>query len=122
MKVLVDSSVIIDYLRLPKSNINTLFMQLYEKTDGLVYSMISVGEIFSGASAIEKINDIKKIFELGEIVNINYAIMEKAGAIRRETKISLIDAIISACALEIGLPVVTLNKKDFQKVSGLKFY
>ncbi len=45
--------------------------------------------------------------------------MEKAGKIRREVEISLIDAIIAASALELNLSLATLNKKDFKKIKGL---
>ena len=120
MKILVDTSVLIDYLRTAKSSSETKLSQIYQRADGLVFSLISVGEIFSGTSVPEKIEDIRKLFKLGEMIGLNYALMVRAGEIRRTTKISLLDAIIASSALTLDLPVATLNVKDFSKVKGLK--
>jgi predicted nucleic acid-binding protein len=43
-----------------------------------------------------------------------------AGEIRAKNNIDLIDATIAATAVSEKLPIVTLNKKHFQKIPGLK--
>ncbi len=44
------------------------------------------------------------------------------GALGRGVSLSLIDAIIAATAIELNLPVATLNVKDFERVEELKIY
>ena len=122
MKALIDSSVIIDHLRNYQQNKDTRFMRVYRECEAIYFSLITIAEIFSGLSAVKMEKQINDIFSLGNIIELNTHLMEKAGGIRRETKISLIDAIISACALELGLSVATLNLKDFEKVSKLKLF
>ena len=120
MKALIDSSIIIDHLRNYQQAKDTRFMIIYKKCEAVYFSLITIAEIFSGLSAVKMERQINDIFSLGNIIELNTHIMKKAGGIRRETKISLIDAIISACALELNLPVATLNVKDFEKVPKLK--
>lgn len=122
MKVLIDSSVIIDHLRNYGRIKETKFVLTYKKCEEIYFSLITIGEIFSGLSASKMEKQIRDIFSLGHVIELNTFLMEKAGEIRRETKISLIDAIISASALELNLPVATLNIKDFSKVPGLKLH
>ncbi len=122
MKALVDSSIIIDHLRNYQHGKNTRFMILYKECEAIYFSLITIAEICSGLSAVKMEEQINDIFSLGNIIELNPRLMEKAGGIRREIKISLMDAIISACALELGLPVATLNLKDFEKVPKLKLF
>lgn len=120
MKALIDSSIIIDHLRSYQQGKDTRFMIIYKKCEAIYFSLITIAEICSGISAVKMEKQIDDIFSLGNIIELNAPIMKKAGGIRRETKISLIDAIISVCALELNLPVATLNLQDFEKVPKLK--
>ena len=122
MKALVDSSIIIDHLRNYQHGKNTRFMMIYKECEAIYFCLITIAAIFSGLSAVKMEKQINDIFSLGNIIELNPRLMEKAGGIRREIKISLMDAIISACALELGLPVATLNLKDFEKVPKLKLF
>lgn len=122
MKVLIDSSIIIDHLRSYQHTKNTKFIIIYQECEEIYFSLITIAEIFSGISAAHMEKQINDIFSLGNIVELNLSLMEQAGGIRRETNINLLDAIISACALKLNLPVATLNMKDFAKVPKLKLY
>ena len=117
--VLIDTSIIIDHLRIYQKDKKTLFINLLEKYEEIYFCAISIAEIFSGKSAAKNEEKIRQLFNLGEIINLTPKLMEKAGKIRRETEISLIDAIIAASALELNLSLATLNKKDFKKIKGL---
>ncbi len=122
MKALIDSSIIIDHLRNYQHGKDTRFMMIYKECEAIYFCLITIAEIFSGLSAVKMEKQINDIFSLGNIIELNPRLMEKAGGIRREIKISLMDAIISACALELSLPVATLNLKDFEKVPKLKLF
>jgi Predicted nucleic acid-binding protein, contains PIN domain len=117
--VLIDTSIIIDHIRIYQKDKKTLFINLLEKYEEIYFCAISIAEIFSGKSAAKNEEKIRQLFNLGEIINLTPKLMEKAGKIRRETEISLIDAIIAASALELNLSLATLNKKDFKKIKGL---
>ena len=117
--VVVDTSIIIDHFRTYKKDKPTIFVNLLEKYEKIYFCAISIAEVFSGKSAAKDEEKIRQLFNLGEIINLTPKLMEKAGKIRRETEISLIDAIIAASALELNLSLATLNKKDFKKIKGL---
>lgn len=121
MKVLFDTSIIIDCLR--RRNIEqTIFRKLIKETKGAVISLITVGELYSGESAEKKEEEIQEILKMTEIANIDYSLMKTAGEIRRKASVTLIDAIIAATSLNLNLPLATLNEKDFRKVAGLILY
>lgn len=122
MKALIDSSIIIDHLRNHNHVDETTFISILHNCEEIYFSLVTVAEIFSGLSAAQMEKQINDIFFSGHIINLDYNLMRVAGEVRRNTDISLIDAIIAACALELDLPVATLNLKDFQKVPRLRLY
>ncbi|OGK25591.1 hypothetical protein A2954_01330 [Candidatus Roizmanbacteria bacterium RIFCSPLOWO2_01_FULL_37_12] len=122
MKILIDSSILIDHFRTFSIKRPTLFTKLSNKFDKLYFSLITVGEVFSGKSSIEMELKILETLELGEILKIDFDLMKRAGELRRETGISLVDSIIATSTLELDLRIATLNLKDFKKVKGLQIY
>ena|SRR3989344_3935763 len=122
MNILIDSSIFIEHLRTFFPGKNTVLSHLIAKKYNLYFSMITVGEVYSGESAPADDKEIEEIFAMGNIVDMNYRLIKSAGEIRRKTHVSLIDAIIAATALELDLTVATLNHKNFEKVKGLKLH
>ena len=53
---------------------------------------------------------------------IDDKIIEKTISIRKQHNIKLPDAMIAATCLVNGLDILTLNKKDFQNIKGLKIF
>ena len=51
---------------------------------------------------------------------LDAAVIERAIALRQESKMGLADAIIAATALVHGLNLVTRNDGDFKHVAGLR--
>ncbi len=47
-------------------------------------------------------------------------VAERAGRIRRESGLDLADAVIAATALHLGVPVLTRNRRGFDRVPGLE--
>jgi tRNA(fMet)-specific endonuclease VapC len=121
MKILIDSSVIIDFLR-RKDKENTLFAKLVEKYD-LVVSLISVTELYSGKSIQEQetakkiLDDIISGMEI-YIPNIEIALF--AGSLRAKYQLSLADSYIASTAIVNDFSLTTLDTKDFSKIKDLK--
>ena len=122
-KLLLDTSVIIDFLR-RKDKENSLLYKLAEEE--LHISIITHTELFAGKSIWEK-NEFRKIlsklFEAMKIVPLTEDISEKAGYIRaHDQSNSLIDGIIAATSWQVDCKLVTLNIKDFENIKGITLY
>lgn len=56
------------------------------------------------------------------LVNLDYAIAERAADIRRTYKLALADAVVAASAFLTSSALVTRNVRDFKKVNGLNLF
>ena len=122
MKIVADTSVLIDFLR-SKSPQNSFFYNLISGND-VIISLITVAELFSGKSAQTKIGR-EKLFNLIDGLEVRIPDLKDAvaaGEIRSEYQLSLADAFIASLALKLNLPLATLNQKDFTPVSRLKLH
>lgn len=120
MKILVDTSVFIDYLR-TQTRENSSFAQLLDQ-GGIFASIITVGELYSGKSVqTEKGKEVvEKLLAGVEILYSKYDTAQKAGELRAKYNLVIADAFIAAEAIILNLPLATLDKKDFEKIKGLK--
>ena len=125
MKLIIDSSILIDNLRG-----GTVWDMILEDIEGkdaeLIIPTIVIFELFSGKSTLQqdikiKINSLLKIFHKIELTE---AIAIKAGELARDVgkHIDPEDYIIAASALELNATVVTLNKKHFEQITNLSLY
>lgn len=122
--ILIDTSVIIDHLRVPDKS-SSLLYKLAKKRAPLFISIITHTELYSGKSVWEHKNGQKELEMLLSgltILSLTQSISERAGKIRAQQGIHLFDAIIAGTALENKLILATLNVKDFKKISKLKLY
>jgi toxin FitB len=55
-----------------------------------------------------------------EQLHVDVAVADEAARIRRECNLKLPDALIAATAALRGLPVVTANARDFERVAQLR--
>lgn len=120
--ILVDSSILIDFLR-QENKKDTLFFNLTQNYNQIFISIITHAELHSGRGIWEKSKvrfELKKLLEGIEILPLKVDISEKAGKIRAKYGINLLDAIIAATAILTKLDFVTLNIKDFKMIRGLK--
>ena len=125
MKLVIDSSIFIDYLRNGPSAVR-LFEKIEQQKPELFIPTIVIYELFSGMSAQNqlirfKIADLIRHFkriELTEQLAIN------AGDLFRKlgSQIGSSDYIIAASALSLGAEIVTLNTKHFEKIPGINLY
>lgn len=107
--ILLDTDVFVDHLRGVR--------RLDGDTDQFVYSIVTRAELFAGL-ATEEATVRRLLAPMREIV-VDRSIAERAGSIRRSVKILLPDALIAATALQLGVPVMTRNGRDFEAVPGL---
>ncbi|HEX5614479.1 MAG TPA: type II toxin-antitoxin system VapC family toxin [Acidimicrobiia bacterium] len=107
--VLVDTDVFVDHLRGAA--------ELRPGSHRLHYSVITRAELFAGSTATDLTSRLLAPFRE---VPVDRAIAERAGRIAREFDVRLPDAIIAATALERQLHLATRNRKDFERVRGLR--
>lgn len=122
MKYVLDASVIIDYLRTKR--LDNPFFAL-RPTHDFTISLITLAELYSGRSAHEG-GSVQRLLEdiLGgvEIVTPTQETAKHAGKLRSDYQLSLGDAFVAALALELGLPIVALDRKAFARINNLQLY
>jgi predicted nucleic acid-binding protein len=105
--VLVDSDVIIDHLRgarpLPGFP--------------LAYSVITRCELFAGRDSVDLLREL--LAPMHEIP-VDSLIAERGGTLKRTSQLPTPDALIAATALAHELPLMTRNRRHFDRVVGLR--
>lgn len=107
--ILLDTDVLIDHLRGHR--------RLDLANPGWTISVVTRCKLFSGRNADE--------MRLGRVLNgldelpVDRAIAQAAGRIRRATQLHAADALIAATALEHRMPIMTRNRRHFERVPGL---
>ena len=122
VKILLDSSILIDFLRV-KNKKNSHLFKLTEENYQHYTSIITHTELFSGKSVWEKRGaylEVKDLFFRITILPLTEEISEKAGEIKVKFDLNIADAIIAATAILTNLELATLNVKDFKIIKGLK--
>lgn len=124
MKILLDTSVIIDFLR-RKDKERSLLYSLAKKDYQIHLSIITHTELYAGKSVWENKKaaiELETLFSGMNLLLLDEEISKSAGKIKALYNIHLIDAIIAATAIYHELDLATLNLKDFQKIKGLKLF
>lgn len=121
MEALLDTSVLIDFLR-KNEKAKDIFSHI---EDGKIKGFISVmteAELFSGKEAeIEKKrNAIVKLIELFKKIDVDDEIAQIAGNFRRHYNVALLDCIIAATAFSQDLKIWTKDVKDFKNIKEVK--
>ena len=124
MKIVIDTSMIIDNLRNGSSW--RVFIESLESDVELFVPTIVFFEIYSGVSTrnAQMVKKIQKIFSHFQSIQITETIARHAGELFRDVSHDLgaPDYIVAATALEIGATIATLNHKHFQKIPGVRVY
>lgn len=82
------------------------------------YSVITRAELFAGHEKDEPA--VRALLDLHTELAVDSAIAERAGRIRRESDVRMPDALVAATALEHDLDLVTRNRRDFERIRGLR--
>lgn len=126
MKIVIDSSIIIDYLRGGKKWDGFISLAETEQDLQLFLPTIVIFELYSGTSTknIKKLQEMIYFISQFERIDLNEHIARLAGELSRDTKqhIQAPDYIIAASALQANAQVVTLNKKHFEQIPNISLY
>jgi predicted nucleic acid-binding protein len=104
---LLDTDVLIDHIRGRGT----------APIDGCMASVVTRTELFSGSESEEPA--VTALLDRLEELEVTVEIARRAGRIRRTTGLDIADALIAATALEKGIPVITRNRRHFDRVVGL---
>lgn len=122
-KILLDSDVIIEWLRGHEPFV-TKIPQLVEEHSQLFWTPVSVAEIFSGVRKGEEAR-VANLFVLLESVSISPDIGKKAGEYLRSYAkthaVEIADALVAASAFTENLSLWTLNRKHYP-MKDLSFF
>lgn len=107
--VLVDTDVFIDHLR--------GVAELKPGRNRLHYSVVTRAELIAGNTATDLVSQLLAPFRE---LTVDRPVAERAGRVVREFQLRMPDSLIAATALENRLTLMTRNRKDFDKVRGLR--
>lgn len=96
--------------------------------DGFIISATTEAELLVGALDKADLQKIQRDLQLLETLPLQAAIGALANSLLAtytltlSNRLSLADALIAATALHHGLPLYTLNRKDFRYLAGLQLH
>lgn len=125
IKIVVDSSVIIDYIRVKKGLLPQLIELSRQKKITLYIPTAVIVEFWSGLSMSIKENEnaLKVLLQTTKIISLTRQLAEESGLLRREGSVSeFADSVIAATTLYLDAELATQNRKHFEKVRGLKLF
>lgn len=108
-ELLVDTDVLIDHLRGSR--------RLSADHRTLAVSVVTRCELFCGRDDSDV---LRRLLSPMAELPIDGSIAELAGITRRRTGIATPDALIAATALRHGLPLMTRNRRHFDRVAELR--
>jgi len=123
MAILIDTDVLIEYLR-DKEAIVSGLVEAYERGNRLCFSPITRAEITAGLRKGEE-EITHKLFAIMECLKIDDDIGLKAGEYMKSFRAShsteIADALIAATAQLNDIPLWTLNRKHYP-MKDIEFY
>jgi len=122
-RVVIDTNVVIDYLRVGINSFAKLVELQKENKAELYLSSVSIVELFAGKSSLK---DSKKLLQLTEflsIIPLTTELAKFAGELKRDNHLSITvaDLIIAASALTLDAKLATRNKRHFKGIPKLQF-
>ncbi len=126
--MIVDTSFVIDVMRNEPSAIKKLDA-LIKSNEPQLLTTPTIFELFHGIARSSRPqserNKVMDVISKQTVLDFSAKAAARAGEldgdlIKRGERISPIDAMIAAIALEAGETVLTRNNKDFSKIKGLR--
>ena len=123
MKVLLDSSVLIEMFR-KKDKEKTLFFNLslsYRDLciSSITYYEIGIGNRRSHTDYWELLSENLNLIPLDKVCSTS-AVKIYLDLLKRNKMIDLADILIGATAIANNIPIATLNVKHFERIDGLE--
>lgn len=120
MKTLIDTSILVDYLR--RYDPAEQFLDQLANRD-LNISVITAMEIYRGSRAKEQFKLAERFIKKFNIIALNQTISQNALIILKKYQftcfIDIPDALIAATAINKKYQLLTINLKDFDRIKGL---
>ena len=121
--VLVDTSILIDYYRKTDKE-KSVWINLVRQGYSFAVSVVTKYEIYAGAS-LNQLTFWDSVFKAIMIISLDELSVDTAVTInsvlkRKRKQIDLADLFIAATAVAYNLPLVTLNRKHFDRIDTLK--
>ncbi len=122
-KILIDTTIVIDYLRAGNKE-KSYFVKLYKDFD-LYMSVISVFELFNGATSEQKKLDVETICDVLELIDFDVHTAKLSSELyqdllQKNKMIEFRDILIGATALQYNILIATLNVKHFERIRNLE--
>lgn len=123
-KVVVDSDIIIDFLRISGGALPSLFADQPDSKLELFLSSVIVLELFSGKSSKTVTESLGELIGGFSLVSLGSELARFVGELKRDYRMSvaLADLVVAATTLSIGAKLATRNKRHYQGVPRLSFY
>jgi len=124
--ILVDTSVIIDFLR--KTNKKSTYLWSIKSVGSkTLVSSVTVFELYAGAITEKHIEDLKNMMDWFEIIPFSDRIARRSANIYKNLKarnqiIEFRDIFIGATAIELSSSIATLNKRHFERIESISFF
>jgi len=124
-RVLIETTVIIDYLRTRHRATITNFEKAIATSDECFLSAITIYEVEFGAARAGRISDLTNVLPYVEILPIDKIVAEQAARIHADLvslnrEIGVKDVFIAATLMVNELPILTYNIEHFRRVPGLQ--
>lgn len=121
--MVIDTGIFIEFLR-AKDKTKTSLYKLPDEAN-IFISAVTYYELMIGATTEEKRNDIKLLTEDLSILPFNADVAAKASEIyhllkKSNSLIEFRDIFIAATCLVNDVEILTLNKKHFERIEGLR--
>ena len=120
--VLVDSNVMIDWINHRQKAIDDINL-----INGYIaLSIITEYEIIAGSKDMVMQKRFEKLLGNYTIISLDYEISALGISLYKKYKLShgldMPDSLIAATAIELDLPLLTYNIRDFRFISGIRLY
>lgn len=121
MKIVFDTSVLIDYLRGIKHSKILINKVRSKEVEGFI-STVSEAELFAGKECVResKRMEIEALTSLFTKINVDSDIAQKAGELKRKYNVLLDDSIIAATAFVVKSKLWTKDVRDFEKIKEIE--
>lgn len=125
-KVLIDTDIIIDFLRTNEGLFPTLLELQVQGNLTLYISSVTIMELFVGTSSQKQVQSqqLKELIDSFRVIPLDAKLAQFTGELKRGKKWTILtsDLIIGATAIWFNAELVTNNRKHFSVIPGLKLF
>ncbi len=120
-EVLLDTSILIDHLR-SQDKSKTFLIQVLSSCTYAYISVLTIAELYSGASVWRTENGKKEVDNLISDINklgLSESVCKFGGFLRQKLDLGMVDALIAATCYEYKLELATLDNDLIKKDLGI---